>query len=143
MVATEFIEKQFYERFVETLLNLEIDDGTSQQEKIKKMQRSKFKILTELADDLIHNKNSRKHYKLISNLIVLCLSSLNENKSVDICSDTTQDDIEETHSEFNMILQKEFKNAREEFYQSYVENQFIETLNRACSQFAVIDNLIL
>ncbi len=72
----------------------------------RELQRMKFSIINNLINDLYKNKNSREHFKLISNQIILLLTLTNEKSGFDLFFD----EIEKEDVEDKEVLKDMLKN---------------------------------
>ncbi|MFX1397566.1 MAG: hypothetical protein ACFFAS_11050 [Promethearchaeota archaeon] len=75
----------------------------------KELQRKKFSIINKLISDLYNNKNSKEHFKLISNQIILLLTLTNEKDGFDIFYDEDENEkiIKKNRTIFGDILKGE------------------------------------
>ncbi|MBN1801161.1 MAG: hypothetical protein JW891_06610, partial [Candidatus Lokiarchaeota archaeon] len=72
----------------------------------RELQKKKFNIINNLINDLYNHKNSREHFKLISNQIILLLTLTNQKRGFDLFFD----DNEKEEFEDKEILKNMLKN---------------------------------
>ncbi len=101
-------EENFFFDFIENQLQFE----TPLELMDKNMfQRKKFNLINKLVKDMCENKNSRNHYSLISNMIILSLTSFEEWFPFDIFAE------EEEHEDLHKESDCDFKDIlRQELY---------------------------
>ena len=101
MLSQTFEEELFYEFIENDLEPLRI---SSKYE----LQRKKFQLINKLIDDLFHHKNSRDHYNLISNQLILLLTLSNEENPFDVFFFEEEDHVKEVSDIYTDILKSEF-----------------------------------
>jgi hypothetical protein len=100
-------EEIFFFDFIESELQfetpLELMDRTV-------FQRKKYNLINKLVKDLYDHKNSRDHYSLISNMIILSFTSFEEWFPFDVFTeeeDEFEDLYKDTDCDFKDILRQE------------------------------------
>jgi len=100
-------EEEFFYNFIESELQFETPLETIDR---NVFQRKKYSLINKLVKDLCDHKNSRDHYSLISNMIILSLTSFEEWFPFDVFTeeeDEFEDLYKETDCDFKDILRQE------------------------------------
>ena len=100
-------EENFFFDFIEKELQFESPLELTNKEVF---QRKKFNLIDKLVKDMYQYKNSREHYSLISNMIILSLTSFEEWFPFDIFTeeeDEFEDLYKENDCDFKDILMQE------------------------------------
>ena len=71
------------------------------------LQRRKFKLLSELINDLFKYKDSQRCYISISNLVIMCLISFDEDQPIDVFSEKKSCKSRNKNDELKKILTRE------------------------------------
>jgi hypothetical protein len=100
-------EENFFFDFIESELQFETPLELMDR---NLFQRKKYNLINKLVKDLYDHKNSRDHYNLISNMIILSLTSFEEWFPFDVFTekeDEFEDLYKETDCDFKDILRQE------------------------------------
>ncbi|MGQ4873266.1 MAG: hypothetical protein ACP6IY_04245 [Promethearchaeia archaeon] len=126
--AMKTIEKVF------TINNIEKIDS-------KKFQKLKYDIINELVNELFKFKNSKEYYQIISNLIVISLTSA-EKTPVDIYFPEKKNDRRKNDNSFKRILLEEFNEGIKDIKRRIkIENQFKECLKRFLKTYDLVNHI--
>lgn len=104
MPEFDIYEENEYIEFIEK--HLKFCSPNNDLEKIN-FQKLKFSLLTKLVSKLYRYKNLKKHYKTISNLIILTLEAF-EDSIIDIYTELKLKESELAKEESKKILLNEF-----------------------------------
>ena len=100
-------EEEYFYEFIEK----DINNLNKQNE--KELQKKKFKLISQLIEDLYKNKNSREHFNLISNQLILLLTLSNQKKPFDIFFEEAEDHLKDASDIFGDILRSELAGKKE------------------------------
>lgn len=103
MNSAEIIRKKYMKKLDRSLKYIELHKFD--KEKIQKM---KFKLISELIVKLFKYKNCKESYANISSLIVLFLTIFEENYPIDIYNVSNEDNLSENYIIYRNILKEEF-----------------------------------
>ncbi|MHA1147042.1 MAG: hypothetical protein ACTSR8_02245 [Promethearchaeota archaeon] len=107
----------------------------------KEIQKHKFEVVSKLVSDMFKYKNSKKCYNTISNLILLSLTSVDEECPVDIYNHKECALIDSQATEYiQQEIEEEIKHINKCIA---IEEDFRETLSRFITQYDTIDTIVL
>ncbi|MFX1383118.1 MAG: hypothetical protein ACFFBP_11810 [Promethearchaeota archaeon] len=96
-----FNEEEYFYEFIEN----DINKLNKQNE--KDLQKKKFQLISKLIENLYQHKNSREHFNLISNQLILLLTLSHQKKPFDIFFEEEEDYIKNASDIFGDILRSE------------------------------------
>jgi len=100
------VNSQLLERKVENLLETILKPEESQNK--RRIQRTKFRLLSKLVADLFDNKDSKECFHNISNLIILMLNLYKDTFPVDNFPNKEKDREVKSTTKHKHILKQEF-----------------------------------
>jgi len=103
MKSKRFNEKKYLKRLERTLRFHELYKVDK-----KKVQKCKFKLISELVHALFKYKNCQDCFVNISNLIILFLTIFDKESPFDIYSGSEEDEFIDEDVEYKSILKEEF-----------------------------------
>ncbi len=103
-----FNEEEYFYEFIEKEIN-----SLNKKDK-KELQKQKFELISKLIDQIYQHKNSREHFNLISNQLILLLTLSNQKKSFDIYSEDEKDNLKNASDIFGDILRSELASKKRE-----------------------------
>ena len=103
MRSTQFCEKKYLKKLESSLRFHELCKLDKE-----KVQKYKFKLISELVNELFKYKNCRDCYVNISNLIVLFLTIFDKENPCDKYSESEEDESIDEELEYKSILKEEF-----------------------------------
>ncbi|MHA1272156.1 MAG: hypothetical protein ACTSQP_04940 [Promethearchaeota archaeon] len=107
----------------------------------KKFQKLKYDIINELVNELFKFKNSKEYYQIISNLIVISLTSA-EKTPIDIYFPEEKNDRKKNDNSFKRILLEEFNEGIKDIKRRIkIENQFKEYLKRFLKTYDLVNHI--
>jgi hypothetical protein len=136
----DFSEDSYYKDFVELQRKFLSSKNSYDKKEIEKIQKEKFKYITDLVGELFDHKNSSKAYNTISNLIVTSMTSFEDDLPADIYSGKSSQRKEEENRD---VLVQEFKSQITEYKNLLSKGTvFLEVLNRFNRQYEVVNNVM-
>lgn len=106
MKSTQFCEKKYLKKLESTLRFHELYKLDKE-----KVQKCKFKLISELVNELFKYKNCRDCYVNISNLIILFLTIFDKESPCDNYSESEEDKFIDENLKYKSILKKEFNDS--------------------------------
>lgn len=103
MESKKFSEKKYLKKLENTLRFHEL-----YKVDMEKVQKCKFKLISELVNAMFKYKNCRDCYVSISNLIILFLNIFDKESPCDKYSESEEDEILDEILEYKRILKEEF-----------------------------------
>ena len=106
-ICPKLAEEEFFFDFIENELQFETPLELMDR---NVFQRKKYNLINKLVKDMYEHKNSRNHYSLISNMIILSLTSFEEWFPFDVFTEEKEeheDLYKESDCDFKDILRLE------------------------------------
>ena len=107
MNSKNFSEKKYLKKLENTLRFHELYKADKER-----VQKCKFKLISELVNELFKYKNCRDCYVNISNLIILFLTIFDKESPCDKYSESEEDESIDENLEYKSILKEEFNNFK-------------------------------
>jgi len=102
-----FNEEEFFYDFIEKDIN-----HLNNQDKMN-LQKEKFKLISQLIEDLYQNKNSKDNFNRISNQLILLLTLSHQKKPFDIYFEEETDHLKNASDIFGDILKSELAGRKD------------------------------